>query len=217
MAAAVTVVIPCLNEEGAIPGVLARIPFEYRAIVVDNGSDDATAEVAAAEGATVVHEPAKGYGAAVQAGIDAATTDVVAVLDGDGSMDPGELGPLVADVESGRADLAVGRRKPLRHRDWPLHARAGNALLAYRLRRRYGVPVHDIGAMRVARKQSLLDLGPMHQRFGYPLELLVRAGGAGWTVTEHDITYAPRTHGRSKVSGSPIGTIRVVADFWTVR
>ncbi|KAA0021502.1 glycosyltransferase family 2 protein [Antrihabitans cavernicola] len=213
----VTVVIPCLNEEGAIPGVLAKMPFGYQVIVVDNGSDDATAAVAADGGARVVHESAKGYGAAVQAGIDAAVTEVVAVLDGDGSMDPGELPALVFDVVDGGADLAVGRRRPVRSRDWPIHARAGNGLLAYRLRHHYGLPVHDIGAMRVARRQSLLDLGPLHPRFGYPLELLVRASRSGWSVSERDITYSPRTHGASKVSGSLIGTLRVVRDFWAVR
>ncbi|MCX5043949.1 glycosyltransferase family 2 protein [Aldersonia sp. NBC_00410] len=212
---AVTVVIPCLDEAAALPGVLAAVPPGYRALVVDNGSRDGTAAVAEANGATVVHEPRRGYGAAVQAGVYAAPDGVVGVLDGDGSMDPAELPRLVSAL--GGADLVVGRRIGRGAGAWPMHARVGNRLLALRLRRRYGLAVHDVGAMRVARRAALLELGPLHPRFGYPLDLLVRAAGAGWTVIERDISYRPRSHGKSKVSGSWLGTARAVRDFWAVR
>jgi hypothetical protein len=115
-------------------------------------------------------------------------------------LDPGELPGLVALLGSG-ADLAVGRRVPAPGAGWPLHARAGNALVAARLRRRFGLPVHDIGAVRAARVSTLLDLGVEDRRSGYPLELLVRAAGAGLRVEELPVTYRPRTAGRSKVSG----------------
>ncbi|TSE02239.1 glycosyltransferase family 2 protein [Skermania sp. ID1734] len=208
-------IIPCLNEAEALPGVLARIPAGYQALVVDNGSDDDTAAVAAAHGARVVREPKRGYGAAVAAGLDAAETEVVAFLDGDGSMAPEELPPLVAELSN--ADLVVGRRRPVSKAGWPLHARIANIVLAYRLRRRFGLPVHDIGPVRVVRREALLQLGPLHPRFGYPLELLCRAAESGWTVVERDITYAPRAGGKSKVSGSLTGTVRTVRDFWAVR
>ena len=87
----VTVVIPCRNEEESLPGVLAAIPAGYQRLVVDNGSTDDTAAVAREHGATVVFESVPGYGSAVHAGIDAAPDGVIAVMDGDGSMDPGEL------------------------------------------------------------------------------------------------------------------------------
>lgn len=211
----VTVVIPCLDEAGALPGVLRAMPTGYQSIVVDNGSRDGTPDVACAHGATVVRESVRGYGAAVQAGLAAAQTDVVAFLDGDGSMDPGELPRLVVQLGDD-VDLVVGRRRPIGSGGWPLHARLGNELLAYRLRRHYGLNVHDIGAMRVARTSSLRALGPMHPRFGYPLELLVRAADSGWRVREQDISYRARVAGKSKVSGSVLGTARVVRDFWAV-
>ena len=151
-------VIPCRNEAGALPGVLAALPDGYLALVVDNGSEDGTASVARGLGAMVVAEPVPGYGAAVQRGVESVTTPIVCVLDGDGSLDPGELPGLVALLGSG-ADLAVGRRVPAPGAGWPLHARAGNALVAARLRRRFGLPVHDIGAVRAARVSTLLDLG----------------------------------------------------------
>ncbi|WP_280783003.1 glycosyltransferase family 2 protein [Rhodococcus opacus] len=211
----VTVVIPCMNEAGSLPGVLAAVPRDYRTVVVDNNSTDDTAAVAWAHGASVVREHVPGYGSAVHAGVLAAQTPVVCVLDGDGSMDAGELPRLVAALGSG-ADLAVGRRRADRRGTWPLHSRIGNAVLAARLRRRYGLPIHDLGAMRAVRRQDLLDLGVDDRRSGYPLQLLVLAGRARWRVVEHDITYRPRTAGASKVSGSLKGTVVAVHDFWKV-
>ncbi|MFG1795528.1 glycosyltransferase family 2 protein [Nocardia sp. NPDC049149] len=211
----VTVVIPCRDEADALPNVLAAIPAGYQALVVDNGSIDATAAVARGRGAIVVREDRPGYGAAVQAGIDAARTELIAVLDGDGSMDPAELPELVELVRSG-ADLAVGRRRPTTAGVWPWHARLGNLLVARRLRRKYGLPVHDIAAMRVGRRARIQSLGPLHLRSGYPLELLVAAARAGWQVVERDIAYRPRAGGVSKVSGSWLGTLRATKDFLAV-
>lgn len=213
MPAAVDVVLPCLNEAAALPAVLSALPPGYHAIVVDNGSTDGTAAVAAGLGATVVHEPRRGYGAAVHSGIERAGTEIVCVLDADGSMAPGVLPALVAPVATGRARLAVGRRVPVRRGVWPWHARAGNAVLAHLLRRR-GLPVRDIGPIRAFRREELLGLGIRDRGFGYPLELLLRAADAGWSVSEVDIDYLPRAAGtRSKVSGSVRGTLRAVRDM----
>lgn len=207
----VTVVIPCMNEAGSLPGVLARIPDGYQVIVVDNNSTDGTAHVAEKHGATVVHESTPGYGSAVHAGVLATKTDVVCVLDGDGSMDPQDLLSLVDALQ--RADLAVGRRASGHS---PLHARIGNAVLSLRLRTKYKIPVHDLGAVRAVRTQALLDLGVTDRRSGYPLQLLVLAAKAGWRVVELDVSYNPRTAGVSKVSGSVKGTVLAVRDFWKV-
>ncbi|MEO6882270.1 MAG: glycosyltransferase family 2 protein [Mycobacteriaceae bacterium] len=208
----VDVVIPCRDEAGSLPGVLAALPAGYHPVVVDNGSTDDTAVVARRAGATVVHEATPGYGSAVHAGLLAATADVVCVLDGDGSMDPGELPALVELLRDG-VDLVVGRRRPVRPGVWPWHARLGNVLVSALLRRRLGLDVHDIGPVRVFRRVALLELGVTDRRSGYPLELLVRAGRAGWQVVERDISYAPRTAGRSKVSGSVRGTVHAARDF----
>ena len=206
--------IPCRDEAPALPDLLGRIPDRFHPIVVDNGSRDATAEVARALGATVVVEPRPGYGAAVHAGLEAATADYVAVIDGDGSMDPAELVHLLQDVTDGVADLAVGRRRPSARGVWPWHARAGNAVVLWWLRRRIGMPLHDIAPMRVARREDLLALGVEDRRFGYPVELLQRATAAEWRFVERDISYYPRAAGtKSKVSGSVLGTIRAAQDF----
>jgi glycosyltransferase involved in cell wall biosynthesis len=209
----VDVILPCLDEAQALPGVLAALPPGYRPLVVDNGSTDGTPEIAAALGATVRYEPRRGYGAAVHAGLVAATADVVAVLDADGSLDPGALPAMVALLAD--ADLVAGRRVPGGRGAWPWHARAGNAAIAALLRRR-GVRVHDIAPVRVARRTALLDLGIADRAFGYPLELLLLAGTAGWRITEVDVVYRPRTGGRSKVSGSVRGTLRAARDMAAV-
>jgi glycosyltransferase involved in cell wall biosynthesis len=212
---AVTVVLPCLDEEQSLPAVLAAIPVGYQVLVVDNNCTDRTADVARAHGAHVVTEPRAGYGSAVHAGVVAARTPVVAVLDADGSLDPAALPALVAELDGG-ADLVIGRRRPVAGLRWPWHARLGTAAVCWRLRRRYGLPVHDIAPMRVARRAALLGLGVTDRRSGYPLELLVRAAQAGWRVVERDVAYGPRTGGKSKVSGSVRGSLIAALDFWRV-
>ncbi|KUI44232.1 glycosyltransferase [Mycobacterium sp. IS-1590] len=211
----VTVVLPCLNEAQSLPGVLAAIPDGYRPLVVDNNSTDATADVAREHGAQVVAEKRPGYGAAVHAGVVAAATPIVAVLDADGSLDPGDLPALVDDLHRG-ADMAIGRRRPVPGLTWPWHARLGTAAVCWRLRQRHGLAVHDIAPMRVTRRDALLDLGVSDRRSGYPLELLVRAAAAGWRVVERDVAYRARTGGKSKVSGSIRGSAVAAFDFWRV-
>ena len=118
----VTVVVPCRNEAGSLPDVLAAMPPGYVPLVVDNGSDDGTASVASEHGAEVVVEPTPGYGAAVQAGVEAARTSIVCVIDGDGSMDPGELpgswiwssqAPIWPLAAGTRSDTPVGPSMPV--------------------------------------------------------------------------------------------------------
>jgi glycosyltransferase involved in cell wall biosynthesis len=211
----VDVVLPCLDEAAALPAVLAALPAGYHAIVVDNGSTDGSAQVAAAHGATVVYEARPGYGAAVHTGLEHARSDVVCFLDADGSLDPAELVALVGAVRAG-AQLAAGRRVPVGRGAWPWHARAGNAVLATLLRRR-GLPVSDIAPARAVRRADLLALGVRDRAFGYPLELMLRAAQARWRVVELDVTYRPRALGtKSKVSGSVRGTARAVRDMTRV-
>ncbi len=213
------VVLPCRDEAPALPAVLARMPAGYRAIVADNGSTDGSADVARAHGAVVVDVPQPGYGAAVHAGILAAdpADGVVCVLDADGSFDPADLPRLADLVRSGAADLAVGRRRPTSRAAWPVHARLGNAVLAARVRRTTGLPVHDIGPIRACRRDALLALDLRDRRFGYPLELLITAGRAGWRVREVDVAYHPRAaHTRSKVTGTVLGTARAIRDMSAV-
>jgi glycosyltransferase involved in cell wall biosynthesis len=208
------VVLPCLNEAAALPWVLSRLPDGYRPIVADNGSTDGSTSIAAAHGATVVHATPQGFGAAAHAGLTAATGDVVCFMDADGSFDPVQLPRVAEPVAAGTQDLLLGRRRPTTWRAWPVHGRLGNAVVAWRLRRAAGVRVHDLGPMRAARREALLALDLTDRRFGYPLEMVVRAAAAGWRIGEVDVDYAPRTAGgRSKVTGTVRGTARAVRDM----
>ncbi|TXL57670.1 glycosyltransferase family 2 protein [Aeromicrobium terrae] len=211
------VVIPCRDEAAALPLVLGAVPDGFRAIVVDNGSRDGTADVARQHGATVVAEPRPGYGAAVHAGVLAAAAPYVAVIDGDDSMDLADLPRLLHAVVDEDVTMAVGRRRPVARGVWPWHARVGTTLLAGWIRRSSGFGIHDLAPMRVCRRDDLLALDLRDRRFGYPLELMLKAAKAGWSVAELDVDYRPRAAGtRSKVSGSVRGTTQVARDFGAV-
>jgi glycosyltransferase involved in cell wall biosynthesis len=207
----VDVILPVLDEAEALPWVLERMPRGYRALVVDNGSADGSPELAASLGARVVSEPRRGFGAACHTGLRTARSEVVCFMDCDGSLDPGEL-PLVAGpVLAGERELMLGARRP-ECGAWPLHARLANRVLALELRRRSGLGLTDLGPMRAAPRRALLELALRDRRFGYPLEMVLRAAAAGWRVGETEVGYRARA-GRSKVTGTVGGTARAVTDM----
>lgn len=209
------VIVPCRDEAAALPLVLADVPSDWRIIVVDNGSVDGTAEVATSLGAHVVIEPTPGYGSAVHSGVLASSAEWIAIMDGDASMRMSDLERLVTSaIQDPSVTMVIGRRRPVSRSVWPWHARLGNIVLSWWIRRASAFAIHDLAPMRVCRRSDLLALGVEDRRFGYPLELMLRASRAGWTVRELDIDYLPRAAGtRSKVSGSVRGTAQVMKDF----
>jgi glycosyltransferase involved in cell wall biosynthesis len=207
------VVLPVLDEADSIPYVLARMPAGYDPIVVDNGSSDRSAEIALRHGARVVTEECRGFGAACYAGLVAARSDVVCFMDCDGSLDPRDLPRLTRLL--GTADLVLGARQA-QPRAWPLPARTANRVLVRELARRGGPRLRDLGPMRVARREPLLALGIEDRRFGWPLEMVVRAHRAGWSIAEVDVPYGERAGGRSKVTGTVRGTVRTIRDMAAV-
>jgi glycosyltransferase involved in cell wall biosynthesis len=209
------VILPVLDEREALPWVLARMPPGYEPIVVDNGSTDGSGQLAGALGARVVHEPRPGFGAACFAGLQAARADVVCFMDCDASLDPRDLPAVAGPVIAGCAGLVLGARRPEPGASWPVHARVANAVIAFELRRRTGVSLSDLGPMRAARRESLLELGIRDRRFGWPLEMVVRAAAADWRIDEVEVRYLARA-GRSKVTGTVRGTARAIRDMAAV-
>jgi glycosyltransferase involved in cell wall biosynthesis len=205
------VVLPVLNEALALPWVLGRMPAAYRPVVVDNGSDDGSPQIAAELGAEVIHEPRRGFGSACAAGLAAACADVVCFMDADGSLDPMELPRVANPVQGGESDLMLGARLPQRGA-WPLHARVANRVLMAEVRRRTSLKLSDLGPMRAARRRDLVALGIEDRRSGWPLEMVLRAHRSGWRVSEVGVVYQARS-GRSKVTGTVRGTVQAIADM----
>lgn len=207
----IDVVLPALDEARAVGWVVGRMPEGFRAIVVDNGSTDDTARIAAEAGALVVHEAQKGFGSACWRGLQTATSEIVCFMDCDASLDPVALPFVTGYVERGEADLVIGQRIA-RRGAWPAHARLANKVLAVEVRRRTGVALPDLGPMRAVRRESLLALGMTDRRSGWPLEMVLRASRAGWTMRSVPVEYTER-EGRSKVTGTVRGTVRAVGDM----
>lgn len=211
----IDVIFPCLNEAQALPRLLHRMPAGFRAIVVDNGSTDGSADIARQFGAEVISVPQRGFGAAAHGGLSASTTEIVCFCDADGTLDPRQLPRVVAPLSA--ADLVLGRRRPAARGAFPLHARLANAALATRLQWATGIRLRDLGPMRAARRQALLQLGIADRRFGYPLEMVLKAAAADWRIDEVDVDYYPRAAGtKSKVTGTVRGTLRAVRDMQAV-
>ncbi len=206
------VILPVLNERAAIPWVLERMPDGYTPLVVDNGSTDGSGELAAELGARVVVESQPGFGAACFAGLTAAESEIVCFMDCDASFDPGDLPKVAQPVADGVADLMLGARRPTARGAWPVHARVANSVLAFELRRRIHIHLRDLGPMRAAPRERLLALGIRDRRFGWPLEMVLRAAAEDWTIREVDVAYHPRD-GKSKVTGTMRGTARAVRDM----
>ncbi len=221
--ATVVVLIPALDEEQALPSVLRALPRDRvdLVLVVDNGSRDATVDVAQALGATVLTEARRGYGSACLAGLRdlAARPDqptVVAFLDADGSDDPTLLPLLIDPLLSGSADLVLGVRSGDRSAV-PIHARLGNGLVLFFVRALFGLRFRDLPPFRAVRYDRLLDLQMDDRDWGWTLQMQIRAGRRKHRIHEVDVPYRRRSAGQSKISGSLLGSVRAGAKmFYTL-
>lgn len=209
------VVIPCLDEEDSIGGLVADIravaddpslPVTLSDIfVVDNGSSDGTAAMASAAGASVVSEPRRGYGRACLSGVlAAADADLIVLMDGDRSDMPSELPSLLAPLLAGEADLVIGSRMLGTYEPGSLLPQQifGNRVATLLLRLAFGVKMSDIGPFRVIRRDQLLALRMREMTYGWSIEMVARAAKDGLRVHEVPVTYRKRAGGVSKVSGN---------------
>jgi len=227
MSSRTCVILPALNEADALGDALQGRPDHVRVVVVDNGSTDGTADVARRLGVEVVKESRRGFGYACQAGLDAAgDAHVVVFMDADATCDWADLDALTSPILDGSADLVLGRRvKALREPGaMPLHVGLANMFLGRMCGRLSGLAVHDIPPYRAARRSSLVDLALKDRTYGWPVEMVLKAGRSGLAVTEVPVRYRTRV-GTSKVTGTVGGTLKatarmarvLVAHAWTAR
>lgn len=219
----IVVIIPALNEEKALPKVIRGIPpaLQARIFVVDNGSTDRTALVAAQEGAEVVAENRKGYGLACLAGMRAARRsepEIAVFLDADYSDYPEEMTALVAPIQSGTADLVIGSRTRGARQPGALlpQARFGNWLASGLIRLFWGYRYTDLGPFRAIRWRALEMLNMQDKTFGWTVEMQIKALQCGLKVVEVPVSYRKRI-GVSKVTGTISGTIKAgYKILWTI-
>ena len=209
----VAVIIPVIDEEGALPHVLADLGQAHHGpiFVVDGGSRDRTVAVAEEHGATVIVERRRGYGRACMTGAERAIAegaDIVVFLDGDYSDDPTELPRLLAPLTDGTADVVIGERAPRLRRRGAMagHQAAGNLLVALLLRFLYGVAIVDPGPFRAMRGSVFAALGLREMTYGWPVEAIARAARLGYRVRAVPVSYRPRI-GTSKISGTVRGSV----------
>ena len=208
----ISVIIPVFNEQEAIEKVIGDIPgnLPTEIIVVDNGSTDQTAKLAAAMGARIVRENRRGYGSACLAGIAATNNpDIVVFLDGDYSDHPNEMPNLIAPILENRADLVLGSRVLGNSEPGALmiQARFGNRLATSLIKILFGVSYTDLGPFRAIRYLALLDLNMRDKTFGWTVEMQVKAAKQALKIQEVPVSYRKRI-GVSKITGTLKGTFK---------
>jgi hypothetical protein len=205
-------IIPVHNEVESLPTVLGKIPnCVTTTIVVDNGSSDGSAEVAATFGAQVIREPRLGYGQACLAGIASLQQnppDLVAFADGDGSDNHPQLAELISTLIAQDLDLVLARRMPKNCAALSPQQRAGNALATTLIAYIWGVRYRDLGPMRVIRWSALQKLQMVDQDFGWTIEMQIKAIQHGLRWNEVDVVYLPRQAGESKISRTLSGVLK---------
>jgi glycosyltransferase involved in cell wall biosynthesis len=215
----IAAIIPCLDEEAAIGGVVAAVRAQGigHVIVVDGGSKDATAARAAEAGASVVVERLRGYGRAVQAGIAAlpAETEIVLFLDGDGSDPPERIPDVLAPILAGRAAFVHGTRVKGARENGALSPQqvAAGRVAQVLLRLFYGARFTDMSPFRAIRRDALERLGMREETYGWNLEMLMRVAAARLPAEDVAVGQRRRVGGVSKVSGNPRA---VAAACWSI-
>ena len=207
------VIIPVYNEEDSIAKVIGDIPQNLvsEIIVVDNNSNDGTADAARNAGATVLFEQRKGYGAACLKGIEYLNNlipDVVVFLDGDYSDYPEEMSELIEPISEKDFDLVLGSRVIGKREkgSLPIQSRLGSMIAGFLIKLFWKVKYTDLGPFRAIKYSKLLQLDMKDKWFGWTVEMQIKAAKRNFKIVEIPVSYRKRI-GKSKVTGTVKGTI----------
>jgi glycosyltransferase involved in cell wall biosynthesis len=205
--ARIVVIVPALNEAGSITALIERVPFGPRSVIVaDNGSRDGTADLARHAGARVAYAPRRGYGEACLRGLAAdPNADIVVFIDADLSEDPEEMPRLMDPILDNDADFVLGTRSG-GNRPW--HALIGTRMCVSLINWLWGTRYKDLGPFRAIRGSALRALSMKDETWGWTIEMQVKAAELGLRTIEVPVSSGPRTAGRSKISGSLVGSAR---------
>ncbi|MGB0718781.1 MAG: glycosyltransferase family 2 protein [Alphaproteobacteria bacterium] len=210
----VSLIIPALNEAKTLPLLAKRLPTDIEVIVVDNGSSDDTALIAKNLGYKVISEPRRGYGAAVWAGSQAASKQILVYASADGSDPVEQLQSLVIALENGALVSSAARITTAGEMNWL--QTIGNRLLCYLIHLRWGVHFQDIGPFRAIRRDTLDMLNMTDRGFGWTIEMQIKAASSKLSWKEIPLPYQARQAGRSKISGTIRGSISAsIFMLWT--
>lgn len=209
------VLIPAMNEELSLAKVLQAIPKGYvdKVIVANNGSTDKTKEVAEANGAIVVDEPRRGYGAACLAGLrfiaQGSPPDILVFLDGDFSDYPEDMINLVREIEENGYDMVLGSRTMIEAGQKGLSGtnQFGNKLAGFFLKLLFRRDFTDLGPFRAIRWDKLQALNMVDTNYGWTIEMQIKAIRLNLAIKEIPVRYRFRFAGESKVTGSLKGSI----------
>lgn len=219
----IAAIVPTLNEEEAIAGVIDGLPDSYRdhdvdVYVVDGGSSDATVERAKDAGANIIQQRrAGGKGNGVSQALDEIDAGIYVMLDGDGTYDPGEMGNVVDPVIDGKAEHVVGRRSDREKGAIPRLNLLGNYLFNLVTRVSTGEEVHDmLSGYRAFTRQSLKHTDLTRPGFGIETEMTFTALENNVPIEEVEISYAER-EGQSKLNPLGDGWRIVNTIIWSIR
>jgi glycosyltransferase involved in cell wall biosynthesis len=208
----VLIIIPAYNEEEVIAQTISNIPKEYDVLVINNGSDDSTAQQVRSSRAMIVEETRKGYGQAVWTGIlEGIRRDykIGVVYDADGANDPQDIEKVVNPICLQTYDLCIAQRtKYAKPGSLTPIQRYGNRLSTFLIRGITGYSYSDMGSMRAFPLQKFKRLKMNDRGYGWNIEMQIKAVRKQWRILELDLSYRVRQGGESKISGNRYAAVK---------